>query len=242
MSGTGAGYGQLRPEHTASEFNRMKFFFDQMMAQVWTTTPVKVVSVEGGGLGSLPTVSVQPMVRQVDGQGFATEHGIINGIRAVRQQGGKNAIINDPKVGDKGLMFTANRDVSAVVASGAVANPGSERMFDPSDSFYLGQFSADGEPEQYVMFNDDGMTVKDKNENIIATGPDGMTLTDKSGSVVDMKGGDLTFTPQSGTMKVNGEIRATGGISSNSGQHTLAEHVHSGVQPGSGNSGPPVDQ
>lgn len=241
MSEEAAGYGQMRPEDQASKRNAEVFQFDQLMARTWTSTPVLVTAVSGGGKESMPIVSVQPMVNQIDGQGFATAHGVISNIPAVRWQGGKNAIICDPKVGDKGMMMVASRDISAVKSSGAVANPGSERRYDPADGVYIGCFSAD-EPDQFVEFKSDGIKVVDKNGNIVETDADGTTLTDPSGSVIEMKSGGVTITPSGGTLAVNGSIAATGGISSNGGQHTLAAHVHSGVTPGPSNTGPPVTE
>jgi len=236
-----AGFGQQRPEDTASKFNRDVFFFNQQMARVWTSIPVIVTGVSGGGTASLPRLTVKPMVNQVDGEGFATEHGIINDIPAVRAQGGGNAIICDPKVGDRGTLMVSCRDMSAVKQSGAVANPGSERRFNLSDGVYVGCFSADT-PDQFVEFKDSGLKLTDKNGNIVETSEDGTKITDKSGSVIEMKAGGIKITPQGGTLTVDGNISATGGISSNNSTHTLAGHVHSGVQSGSSNTGPPVTE
>ncbi len=65
--------------------------------------------MHGGGVGAPPTVDVQPLTNQTDGQGNQTPHGIIYNIPATRTQGGGNAVINDPVVGDVGFMSVADR-------------------------------------------------------------------------------------------------------------------------------------
>lgn len=221
-----AGYGQQAPEDTAGPFNSQVFLVKQLMAQMATARPVIVTEVSGGGPSGPPTVSVQSMVSQVDGVGNATPRGVIYGVPVFRLQGGTNAIICDPKVGDKGIMVCADRDISAVKASGDIATPGSQRRYDPADGMYFGGI-LNGAALQYIEFTEDGINVHDKNGNIFALSAAGITLTILGGA---------------GTMIVKGAIAATGGVTSNNGLHSMSSHVHSGVTTGLGNSGPPVNE
>ena len=84
------------------------------------------------------TVDVQIAANQLDeGEDNATPHGTINGVSYLWAMGGTNAFQVDPAVGDLGVMAVCDRDISAVKASKAIANPGSNRMFSPSDGIYL---------------------------------------------------------------------------------------------------------
>lgn len=144
--------GQQEPGDSASEFNALRFLVKQMINGVWTATLVQIKAVHGGGLAVAGTVDVQPMVNQIDGYGNATAHGTIYGVPYVRLQGGANAIIIDPIVGDIGLAIFADHDISSVIASSDVANPGSLRRFSPSDALYIGGL-LNAEPTQYIQFS-----------------------------------------------------------------------------------------
>lgn len=151
--------GQATETTSSDSFNAQAFLINQIFNGKWTITLCVVKSVSGGGASAMPaTVSVQPMVNQLDGQNQATPHGTISGLPVFRLQGGSNAIITDPKVGDIGLMACASRDISAVKNTQKVSNPGSGRTFDPSDGMYLGGF-LNAAPTNYVEVNDNGVNI-----------------------------------------------------------------------------------
>ena len=94
------------------------------MLRMRTSLPVRVESVTNdGGVSPIGRVSIRPLVQQVDGEGNATDHGIINNVPYFRIQGGANAVIMDPEVGDIGMALFADRDISAVKASGQSSPP-----------------------------------------------------------------------------------------------------------------------
>src|SRR5258706_5711696 len=78
-----------------------------------------------------------PLVNQVEGAGNAEPHGTIYHCPYFRLQGGANAIVIDPQVGDIGWAGFADRDISSVIANKGKANPGSRRMFDMADAVYF---------------------------------------------------------------------------------------------------------
>ena len=169
---TSDGYtGRANETTGADQFNAQTFLINQVLSGKWTVTLCVVKSVSGGGVDVPPIVSVQPLVNQVDGQGNPTQHGIINGVPVFRLQGGANAIIADPVAGDIGLLATASRDISAVKNNKTSSNPGSQRMFDPADSVYLGSFLS-AAPTQYVQFSEAGITLKSGSATIVV-GSDG---------------------------------------------------------------------
>ena len=112
---TTAGYGFLDPTATNSDLNKIAFTIQQMIARLSMTKLVQVKSVStSGGLSPTGTVSVQPLVSQIDGQGNVFAHGTIYNVPYFRLQGGTNAIICDPVVGDVGFVVVCDRDSSAV--------------------------------------------------------------------------------------------------------------------------------
>lgn len=145
------------------EFNRTAFLVRMMLNKTNIATLVKVMAVSNNGDNSpVGTVDVQVLVNQLDGQNNAVPHITIYGLPYFRLQGGTNAIILDPQKDDIGLAIFADRDISAVKTAKGQANPGSFRRNDFADGLYIGVFLGES-PDQYIQFNDDGVTVKSPN-------------------------------------------------------------------------------
>lgn len=149
-------FGQFDPSTDSSDFTATAFLIQQALLKMQTITLVKVLAVHGGGVGPVGSVDVQPLVNQMTGDRTAVAHGTIFGIPYFRVQGGDNAIVCDPHVGDVGLCAFASRDISAVKATRAVANPGSFRAFDWADGLYFGGF-LNLTPTQYLSFDGTGI-------------------------------------------------------------------------------------
>lgn len=218
MSEGGFGYGQQGPEDSASGFNVQTFIIQQMLNRISTMKLVVVKAVDS----DKGTVNVQPLVNQLDGSGNATPHGTVFGLPYVRMQGGTNAVIMTPKVGDLGLIVIADRDTSAARAAKGIANPGSLRKFNAADGVYIGGI-LNGVPDQTVEFTDDGVVI-----------------TDKNGHKIEMKSTGVEIT---GDVKVNGKIEATAGVTAGLGggdQVTLQHHLHGGVTVGAGTTAVPT--
>lgn len=206
MSGAGKpnGNGQMQPSDANNKFNAMSFLINQILANVRTMVLVRVDAVTSNGeLAEAGTVDATPIVNQLDGDGNATPHGTVYGLIYFRLQGGKNAVIIDPVVGDIGWAAIADRDISAAKVAKGVANPGSYRRFCLSDGVYIGGV-LNGVPEQYVQFNADGVTIADKNGNKIA-----------------MKAGAIEVT--TAEFRVNGKVFAGYGTGDQVGLQT---HTH----------------
>jgi hypothetical protein len=209
----------------ASDTNGMVFLFRSLMAGTWTSCLVQIISVTNvDTLDPVGFVDVQPMVHQIDGVGQITEHGVIHNLPYFRLQGGKNAVIIDPKVGDIGVAIFAMRDISSIKTSKAVGAPGSFRRNDPADGLYIGGF-LNGIPQQYVLFSDvDGITVLSPTR-ITLQAPDIQFVgpTHTTGAVT----GDDTAT-------YNGEVTANGG-------HTVSQHTHTQPADSHGDSEQPTN-
>ena len=217
------GIGQLRPEDPTSEYNVIQFIIQQTLLRTRTIVPVKVTSVvNAGGVVPVGFVSVQPLVNLVDGNGNSTPHGTISNVPYMRLQGGTNAIILDPVVGDNGFMAIADRDISAVKSSLQLANPGSGRTFNLADGIYLGGI-LNGTPKQYLGFTATGITLVDINGNSLTSGTSGWTFV-----------GNVNWT---------GSFTATGNITAGQGtadQVDLQNHKHAGVTAGGAQTSVPV--
>ena len=152
------GYqGTQRPSDDAGGYNAQKFLITALLNQMNIGTLVKVTAVtNSGGLDPVGFVDVQPLVNQLTGDGTKMPHAEVYNLPYFRLQGGTDAIIIDPKVGDIGIAVFADRDISSVKANKAQANPGSGRRNDMADGLYIGGV-LNGTPEQYIQYNGSGI-------------------------------------------------------------------------------------
>lgn len=151
-------YGQSDATTLQGEYNRLRFVIQQQMLGLNTSMPVRVLSVQSGGLGPVGFVSIQILVDQVTGSDMTVPHGEIPNVPYFRLQGGANAIIIDPQIGDIGMACFASRDISAVKNVRMAAPPGSRRAYDFSDAMYIGGL-LNGSPAQYIQFTSGGIVI-----------------------------------------------------------------------------------
>lgn len=209
------GFGQQGPGDANTEFGAITFLVQQMLAYVRTAVPVEVVAVtSASGVAAAGFVDVQPAVAMVDGVNDATPHGTIPGVPYVRMQGGLNAVIMDPVVGDLGFLMIADRDISAFKKNRAASPPGSYRKFDLTDGVYIGGL-LNAAPEQYVRFT--------------ATG---MELADKNGNKIEMKAGAILMTTT--------VLQVTGNIIGNFGGASVGLTTHEHPTAANGPPSPPT--
>ena len=139
----------------ASEFEML---VQHMMGKAYTITLVMVEAVEAGAEGPVGFVDVKPMVHMLDGAGNIHELGTQYHVPYFRLQGGSNAVIIDPQVGDIGICAFASRDISAVKRNKKASAPSSRRQFDCSDGLYIGGV-LNGAPSQFIHFMSNGIKV-----------------------------------------------------------------------------------
>lgn len=203
------------PNTNTSEFNKLSYVFNQLMRDVHTTTLCMVVAVtNSGGVEPVGFVDVQPLVNMTDYRGNAIPHTTVFHLPYFRLQGGSNAIIIDPQVGDIGICLIAERDISKVKNTKDVANPGSNRRYSISDGLYVGGV-LNGAPTQYIQFSSGSITVH-------------------SPSVVNIEAPVINL---KGVVNATSTITATGNVSG--AGVSLSTHKHSGVTTGSGHTGVP---
>lgn len=213
--------GQQGLTDDTSEFNKVAFVVRQALGRVSTMKLVRIVAVHApDGLENTGTVDVLPLVDQADGLGNTTPMGTVFGLIYFRMQGGANAVIMDPAVGDIGLAVVADRDISAVKATRDQAPPGSKRRFSIPDGVYIGGV-LNGAPTCYIQFTDGGFKI-----------------VDASGHVLEAKASGFSLT---GNLAVTGNITATGAIHAGEGTGDrigLQTHLHTSGGAGSPTSVP----
>lgn len=216
----------------ANETNSQQFQIKQLMNKMWTACPVTVVAVEAPHF-----VDVKPLIQQRDGENNAIPSAVLYHVPYSRIQGGKNALIIDPKPGDIGWCVFCQRDISVLKQTKAPkeVQVGSFRSYDPSDAIYLGGI-LNAVPERFVEVKDDAITIEGKAAPV--------TLHTSSKIILDAPLVEVTgILKQTGT-SASGSSSFLGGFTNTGGQIksngvTLETHVHTGVETGSGNTGGP---
>ncbi len=152
-------FGFWRPETTNSDFNILSFIIQSMLSKVNVATLVSVKAVHTAArVAPAGTVDVVPLVDLIDGSGVAWPHTTVFNVPFMRVQGGANALICDPQVGDVGICVFADRDLSSVKASGAAAPPASARRFSFSDALYIGGWGR-GAPTNAIILDAAGCEI-----------------------------------------------------------------------------------
>ena len=239
-----AGFQQLASG--TDEYNQLDFVVRSILNRIGTATLVQVKKVTAvGEVAPVGFLDVSPMVAMIDGAGKTTPHGIIHNVPYFRLQGGTNAVIIDPVVGDIGIAVFASRDISSVKANKAPANPGSRRTFSYADALYLGGV-LNAAPERYIRFKDDGDVEIKPASKLFVLGDlevQGDALVTGNATVE----GNVSI---EGTAHADGNITTDAGIAATdditsdgdvvAGGKSLKTHLHSGVTAGAANTGPPV--
>lgn len=224
-------FGTQTPESRNSEFNAVEFVITQLLNKRNYTTLVQVMAVRSAGeVAPVGFVDVQIMLNQIDAAGNSMPHGIVNNVPYFRLQGGANAVIIDPKVGDIGMATFADRDISSVKANRAISNPGSKRRADIADGLYTGGF-LNAAPTQYVRFTDSGIEVVSPT-NVTVRAP-----------TINMIGAD-SVTLQSARIILDGPVTGTADAEfagDVTGQGTsLHTHKHGGIVRGGAQTDAPT--
>lgn len=189
------------PQDWASQFNTVNFFIKQKMLELNTAMPVKVVNVSVND-NFTGFVDVQPLLFQVAADESTWLYNVLYRLPFIRIQGGTNAVIVDPVVGDIGIALFSSRDISSLkdaAISGAPSTetpykPNSFRTYDIADGIYIGGI-LNGTPTQFIQFTTSGINIT---------------------------------TPS--TVTINGNLHVSGTITN--GPVNMTTHVHSDPQGG----------
>lgn len=200
--------------------------------------PAKVISYNR----QTNTAKVQPLIAMMDSEDRVISRGTIANVPVLAlgaQVGGAGFVINFPiKAGTVGWIMASDRDISLFKQSSLNeaqpqtlrSNSFEDGLFVP-DVFQMFQLD-DEDGEAMVIQSVDGKTrIAIDAEEIRVTAPTKVKVTAPDVEVI----GNVTV---QGNVAVTGTITADGEITG--AGIPLSTHKHSGVQPGSGNSGGPT--
>lgn len=137
----------------------MVFVIQQELKKLNTTTVVKVEAVNvDSRISPVGYVDVRPQIDQMDGNNKPVSHGIIYNVPYIRLQGGANAIIIDPQVGDIGICCFSDRDLSRFKEKKEPSLPGTKRIMSMADGLYIGGVMNEA-PERYIIVEDSGIEI-----------------------------------------------------------------------------------
>lgn len=241
----------LRDPYTmASDYNQLEFIVRRIVSEMVNTSAL--VRVDGctsqGPDGPAGTVTATPLVAQTDAEGNALPMTQIPSMPHGRVQGGIAALIIDPVPGDIGVASFCKSDSSTVKpGTSEPQRPGSFRNFDQADGMLVATVSNKA-PEVWIEIRQD--------KTIIIHAPEGCTIeTDKIAEIKAGEGiildtpqttitGNLTATGEKGNaISMTGNVQLDGSLTSTGDQVangiSQTNHTHTGVQPGSGDTGKP---
>lgn len=220
--------GTSRPGNATSPYNALHFVINTLIRnKVNTAIPVRVDSVSSTGAGSaVGYVSATPLVCQTDADNNILTPDSLPQLPYCRLQGGKAAIVCDPKPGDIGIAVFAKRDITNVgQGSTQPVPPGSFRQFSEGDGMYIGGILNQA-PSVYVELDPDSgaITIKAPSK-IVLDSP-----------LVEVKG-QITQTGETGQgASFTGGLTNSGGTVSSNGI-VLDSHTHPDAH--GGNTGTP---
>lgn len=225
----------------SNDYERSRYEFEAHIRNMYASLPVKVIAVNAAGLAPVGFVDIQPTIPQRLANGQTIPYPVIYNAPYFRLQGGTNAIIIDPQPGDIGVACFASRDMSGTKRQRGMAAAASLRKWSLSDAIYIGGI-LNSKPVQYIYFKDDGVLVFSPHK-VTVEAPE-VTLDASQKITLDsplilVTGALQQTASKGGGAQIKGGLANTGGTISSNGV-VLESHVHSGVQPGGGNTGAPV--
>lgn len=208
-------FGNADSSTYLSEVNKSRFAINQELDRKAFHNIGRVVAVyDTDELAPVGFVDIVIMTKLKLGSGEPHDHDIIYEVPYFRLQGGKNAIIINPEIGDIGFIGFCDRDISGIVDTRKDSLPPTNRKNDWADAIYLGGI-LNGMPEQYVHLKTDGTMVIHSPNSITLSAP--------------------TIAIDADNLNVKASTKFTGTVQANG--HSIDEthtHINGG---GTGNSG-----
>lgn len=212
-------------ERSPDELQIIKDVVNSALANLWTALPCEVVKYNSEAV----TVDVQPLIRipvsLPDGDIHTVELKMLLDLPVMFPCAGGFTITHPIREGDECLVNFADRNIDLWWQSGNVQNPFDMRKHDLSDGFAF--FRPQSQAKKISDVSTTDLEIRnDANTCKIQITPDGVINFIGVKSVfhhpVEMTKGVKTY----------GEL-------TNNDVDVGSNHPHSGVQPGSGDSGPP---
>lgn len=138
----------------SADANAIQFIFERMLGRKFFIELCVVNAV----YPNEQEVTITPLVSRVDHNGNQIPNSKVYRIKYLRLQWGNSAIIANPAVGDIGMMFVCDRDISVVRDSKKESVPGSNRNHARTDGVYFGGL-LNPLATQSITFSDNGIQI-----------------------------------------------------------------------------------
>lgn len=208
--------GNQTPLDQASEAALLAFVVQQQISQVSTMQLARVVEcTNAGGIVPTGTLTVQLLVNMVTGDGVGVQHGELFKVPYSRISAGPNAVIMDPQPGDIGLVGFCERDISAVKATRAIANPSTKRQYSKADGVWIVTIWSAQPPSQYVVMTPEGVRV------VSPTAIELQAPVVRILGALEQSNGDASFAQ---SVDVGADVTAQGEVTA--GNIPLTDHGH----------------
>lgn len=236
-------------------------------AQVWTALPGIIQSFAPKAVTCTVQPAIQGSITGQNGQTQQTNLPVLVDVPVVFPRGGGFVLTHPVTAGDACLVIFASRCIDGWWQGGDVAPALSQRMHDLSDGFaFVGPFTAAGltppvNTEDVQLRSLDGkvfigikpdQTIEAVNPQASVTLSPGGDIELTGASSIKLKApqiiiaGNLTWTGHgggAGEYNIAGQVNLDGALASTgdqvAGGISQVQHTHTGVQPGSGNTGEP---
>lgn len=202
---------------------------EDFLANLWTAIPGIVQAQPGGnGISAKQTCIVQPSisipVRQQNGTFVQTQLPLLLDVPVIFPSGGGFMATFPLQPGDEVLVIFSCRCIDQWWQNGGVQVQAEHRLHDLSDGFAIpGPRSVPNVPSS------------------ISTTTVRLSKNDSSAYIEITAAGVVNIVAPGG-VNVTGALGATGEVTAKvgAGNHTVSQHVHGGVTPGSGSTGLPT--
>jgi hypothetical protein len=188
------------------------------LAHVMTAAPVRIESFDPATATADATLLQMVMVQQLDGSWEWKPGPMLTKCPIVFPSGAGFTFFAPPQAGDEALAIFASRSIDEWWARGGQQQRGDLRMHSPNDAFILAG-------------------VWNQTRVPTAIDPTALEIRNAAGTVkLRMESAGVTITAP--LVTVAGDLAVTGNVLS--GTVSLETHVHSGVQSGGSDTGPPL--
>jgi len=227
----------------------LRLAMDGKQAQIWTALPCIIQSFNPVAMTCEAQPTVNGIVRQQDGTSKEIKMPLLLDCPVFFPGGGGVTLTFPIKPGDECLVIFASRCIDAWWQQGGIKGQAELRMHDLSDGFIFAGVRS--QPRAFAvnttsaqLRTDDGAAYVELNptsKNINVLTPANVNVTAGGNANVTTSGEAVVTAP---TIKLVGNVEVTGNLSVSGttigNGVNLNTHVHTGVQPGGGNTGAPI--
>lgn len=207
---------------------------DGHQARIFTAMPAVVESVNLSNMTCDCQITIQGIAEDDSGVQSYTNLPLLLDVPIVFPSGGGFTMTFPIAAGDEVLVVFANRCIDAWWQNGGVNNKPMElRMHDLSDGFAIP--GPRSQPRKIPSISSANLEIKKNDGTLLFSIAPGGDVT-IPGNLIVQKGVQVTE-----DVVAQGNVQAvTGDVTAGPDDISLITHIHSGVTPGSGDSGPPV--